>query len=161
VALTFRATIFKKIKFDTHENVGWGEIHLPEETMHTTAWWIGLAPTLTAHLTRDELENGLLGLGHVVANVAPLYLMCDPRDLGVHVELRSPITQVPTVFVYDKAPGGVGLAERLFHTTGDVLAAARSLVAECRCDDGCPACVGVRQEVGGMAKQVVRCLLGA
>ena len=161
VALTFRATIFKKIKFDTHENVGWGEIHLPEETIHTTAWWIGLAPTLTAPLTRDELEDGLLGLGHVVANVAPLYLMCDPRDLGVHVELRSPIIQVPTVFVYDKAPGGVGLAERLFHTTGDVLAAARSLVAECRCDDGCPACVGVRQEVGGMAKQVVRRLLGA
>jgi DEAD/DEAH box helicase domain-containing protein len=83
VALTYLATIFKKLKLHTHENIGWGKIHLPEETMHTTAYWLSLPPAATAGLGQADLEQSLVGLANVLATIAPLYLMCDARDLGV------------------------------------------------------------------------------
>lgn len=159
VALTYLPTIFKKIKLHTHENVGWGEIHLPEETMHTIAYWLTLTPTVTDGLGKAELEGGLVGLATVLANIAPLYLMCDPRDLGLQPEVRSPFTRLPTVFLYDRVPGGVGFGERLFLQHGDILAAARDLIIRCPCAHGCPSCVGPVSEVGERAKAVVRTVL--
>ena len=146
VALTTLATIFKKIKLHTHENVGWGKIRLPEDNLHTTAYWVALPEALGGGLTHVELQEGLLGLAHVLANVAPLFLMCDPRDLGVHPEIRAPFTEAPTVFVYDNVPGGVGLAERLYALHGELLAASRELIQGCPCEAGCPSCVGVPTE---------------
>jgi DEAD/DEAH box helicase domain-containing protein len=146
VALTVLATIFKKIKLNTHENVGWGKIRLPEDNLHTTAYWLAMPPEASARLSQSELQEGLLGLAHVLANVAPLYLMCDPRDLGVHPEIRAPFTEAPTVFVYDNVPGGIGFAERLYALHSEILSAARDLIAACPCDSGCPSCVGVPTE---------------
>lgn len=161
VALTYLATIFKKIKLHTHENVGWGEIHLPEETMHTTAYWLALPEAVTAGVNRPDLEGGVVGLAAVLANIAPLYLMCDPRDLGLHPEVRSPFTKLPTVFLYDRVPGGVGFGERLYQQHTDLLAAAADLVDRCPCPAGCPSCVGPMHEVGVRAKATVRRLLHA
>jgi DEAD/DEAH box helicase domain-containing protein len=159
VALTYLPTIFKKIKLYTHENVGWGEIHLPEETMHTTAYWLTLGEAATSGLGKAELEGGLVGLAHVLTNIAPLYLMCDPRDLGVQPEVRSPFTRRPTVFLYDRVPGGVGFGERLYGQHADLLAAAAELLRRCPCPRGCPSCVGPVAEVGERAKGVVLHLL--
>ncbi len=145
VALTFRATIFKKIKLGTHENVGWGQIQLPEETYHTTAFWLTLAPQLATGLTREELEAGLFGMAHVLCQLAPLYLMCDPRDLGAKAEVRAPFTGAPTIYLYERVPGGVGLAEKLYALQADLQAAAAAHVAACPCPDGCPSCVGPPQ----------------
>jgi DEAD/DEAH box helicase domain-containing protein len=142
VALTFRATIFKKIKLHTHENVGWGKIQLPEETHHTTAYWLTLAEAALPRLSREDLEAGLVGLAHVVGQLAPLYLMCDPRDLGARAEARSPFTRAPTVYVYERLAGGVGLAEKLYAVHADLQGAAAAHVAACRCAAGCPSCVG-------------------
>ena len=146
VALTTLSTIYKKIKLHTHENVGWGKIRLPEDNLHTKAYWLTLPPAATAQLSPTEIQEGLLGLRHVLANVAPLYLMCDPRDLGVQAEIRAPFTEAPTVFVYDNVPGGIGFAERLFALHGELLAAGDELIRGCQCESGCPSCVGVPTE---------------
>jgi DEAD/DEAH box helicase domain-containing protein len=153
VVVTFRPTIFKKLKLATHENVGFGTIHLPETTLHTTgAWWV-FPRGHTPGLPPDELQGALLGLAHALANVAPLYLMSDPRDLGAVVEARSPHTGEPTVTLFERVPGGVGQAERLFALGGELLAAARALVEACGCAEGCPSCVGPVLEVGPRGKQ--------
>jgi DEAD/DEAH box helicase domain-containing protein len=153
LTVTFRPTIFKKLKLATHENVGSGPIHLPETTLHTTgAWWV-FPGGGTPHLHGAELQGALLGLAHALSNVAPLYLMSDPRDLGSVVEIKSPHTGAPTVTLFEHVPGGVGQAERLFALRRELLAAAAGLVEACRCDEGCPSCVGPILEVGPRGKQ--------
>jgi len=142
VAVTYLATIFKKIKLDTQENVGWGKIHLPQEDMHTTAYWLALEDSAWAGLERPELLAGLWGMAHLLAGVAPLFLMCDPKDLHTVAQVRSPFTGAPTVFLYERHPGGVGLAQGLYAAHGPVLAAALELARRCPCTGGCPSCVG-------------------
>ncbi|MDR7521540.1 MAG: DEAD/DEAH box helicase [Armatimonadota bacterium] len=149
VAVTYRPTIFKKLTLERHETVGWGPIHLPESTLHTTAYWLAL-PELP--IPREEVEGLLVGLSHALAHVAALFLMCDPRDLGRACEVHSPHTGRPTIFLYDAIPGGVGFAERLFRLHPHVLAAARDLIAACPCEAGCPSCVGPVLEVGSRGK---------
>ncbi|MDR7488283.1 MAG: DEAD/DEAH box helicase, partial [Armatimonadota bacterium] len=159
VALTFRPTVYKKLKLFTHENVGWGKIALPETTLHTTAAWVWLAPEALRWRSADRLHGALAALGHVLLAVAPLALMCDPQDLGRVVEVRSPHTGAPTVYLYERAPGGVGLAERLFRFLDRLATAAADLVAGCPCAAGCPSCVGPPLEVGAHGKADARLLL--
>jgi DEAD/DEAH box helicase domain-containing protein len=142
VAVTFLATIFKKIKLDTQENVGWGKIHLPQEDMHTTAYWLALEEPAWQGLDRAQLQAGLWGMAHLLSGVAPLFLMCDPKDLQAVAQVRSPFTGAPTVFLYERHPGGVGLAEGLYAVHGPLLTAALELARRCPCADGCPSCVG-------------------
>jgi DEAD/DEAH box helicase domain-containing protein len=149
VVVTYRPTIFKKLTLQRHENVGWGPIHLPESTLHTTAYWLVL-PDLP--MPQDEVQGLLIGLSHALAHVAALFLMCDPRDLGRTCEVHAPHTGRPTIYLYDAFPGGVGFAERLFRLHGQVLAAARDLIAACPCDAGCPSCVGPVLDVGSAGK---------
>lgn len=152
VAVTFRPTIYKKLRLSTHENVGFGTIHLPDTTLHTTAaWWT--FPGLGAGASPQALEAALLGVASALHNVAPLYVMTDPRDLGTTVEVRSPHTGQPTVTVFERVPGGVGLAERLFALGGELVEAAARLVESCGCADGCPSCVGPILELGPGAKE--------
>jgi DEAD/DEAH box helicase domain-containing protein len=162
VMLTYQPTMFKKIKLYTHENVGSGRIHLPEEELHTTAYWLTLAAPATPADggvgPAFDPQAGLLGLSHVLAQVAPLFLMCDPHDLGAVAELKSPHTGAPTIYLFDKYPGGVGLSERLYELHPRLLRAAAETVARCACPEGCPSCVGPRAEVGAYGKASARLL---
>lgn len=152
VMVTSLATMFKKIKFFTHENLGFGHIHLPPEEMHTTAYWLSI-PENIKELSREEMESGLLGLCNVMVNIAPLYLMCDPKDIRGVVQSRSPFTQKPTIYIYDNFPGGVGFSEKLYNMQDQLLKAARQVIMECNCEDGCPSCVGPYDEVGFGSKK--------
>ncbi|MGH2402895.1 MAG: DEAD/DEAH box helicase [bacterium] len=149
VVVTYRPTIFKKLTLERHENVGWGPIHLPESTLHTSAYWMTL-PQLP--IPRDEVQGLLIGLSHALAHVAALFLMCDPRDLGRTYEIQSPHTGRPTIYLYEAIPGGVGFGERLFRMHAQVLTAARDLIASCPCEAGCPSCVGPVLDVGSTGK---------
>jgi len=160
VAVTFRPTIYKKLKLSTHENVGYGTIHLPETTLHTTAAWWVFPRSRAPALGQDELQGALLGVAHALENVAPLYLMSDPRDLGAVAEVKSTHTGDPTVTLFERVPGGVGQAERLYALGGELLSAAHSLVDACGCAEGCPSCVGPVLEVGSRGKQHALDLLG-
>ena len=149
VKLTALATMFKKIRFHTHENVGSGPIHLPEQTLHTTAYWAAIDPELWSSLGREQLEAGLQGMAHAMRTVASLRLMCDPRDLGALAEVRSAATRKPTVTIYEVYPGGMGCARRLYELHTSLLADAAELVRECPCLAGCPSCIGPLSGVAG------------
>jgi DEAD/DEAH box helicase domain-containing protein len=142
VAISYLATIFKKIKLDTLENVGWGKISLPQEDLHTTAYWLALTPDATRALSPATVEAGLWGVAHLLSGVAPLFLMCDPKDLQAVVQAMSPFTRAPTLYLYETRPGGTGFAEGLFEAHPRLLQAALDLASECECESGCPSCIG-------------------
>jgi DEAD/DEAH box helicase domain-containing protein len=106
-------------------------------------------------------RSALGGLSNVLRNLIPLYLMCDPRDVGVVAETKSPFTRLPTVTIYDHVPGGVGFSQRLYELHVELLRAARDLMASCRCESGCPACVGPVGEVGHETKALTITLIDA
>jgi DEAD/DEAH box helicase domain-containing protein len=147
--ITSLASMFKKIRFHTHENIGSGPIHLPEQTLHTTGYWTTVDEDLWRSLGRETLEAGLQGIAHSMRHVASLRLMCDPRDLGAVAEVRSVTTQLPTVTVYEMYPGGVGYARRMFELHRALLEQASELVRDCPCLAGCPSCIGPLHLVEG------------
>jgi DEAD/DEAH box helicase domain-containing protein len=138
-------TLFKKLKFVTDENVGWGPIDLPELELQTTAYWL-TAEASRHRWRRDELDVALLGAGRAIQTVAAIALMVDPRDLGLVTQVRSPHSEQPTIYLYEAVPGGIGLSERLWDRHDELLAGAADLIASCGCDAGCPACTGPRLE---------------
>ncbi len=98
-----------------------------------------------------RIRSGLAGLSYVLSQLAPLFLMCDPSDLGVHTDaagtLRGASTTDeenarPSVVLYDQVPAGIGFSQRLFEMHDELIARALELVSECECQDGCPSCVG-------------------
>jgi len=147
VMVTSLATMFKKIKLFTHENIGSGPIHLPPEEMHTSAFWISIPDNL-GEMSKTEIQSGLLGLCNVLVNIAPFYLMCDPKDISGVVQMRSPFTTKPTIYIYDNHPGGVGFSDKLYEMEESLLKSARQAILECGCENGCPSCVGPVEEVG-------------
>jgi DEAD/DEAH box helicase domain-containing protein len=158
--ITALASMFKKIRFHTHENIGSGPIHLPEQTLHTTGYWIAVDEELWRSLGRETLEAGLQGMAHSLRHVASLRLMCDPRDLGAVAEVRSVTTRLPTVTVYEMYPGGVGYSTRMYELHRELLEHAAALVRDCPCLAGCPSCVGPLHLVEG-AKEACLKLLSA
>lgn len=107
----------------------------------------------------QQTRSALGGFAYVLRNLAPLYLMCDPSDIQVSAESRNPLTKAPTVVIYERVAAGVGFSQRLFELHHNLLAAALELVADCRCRDGCPACVGPPGEIGPDTKAITQQLL--
>lgn len=105
--------------------------------------------------TARRVRGALGGLAHALQQLAPLYLMCDPRDLGCAVETRSAHTRLPTVTLYDQVSGGIGLSVQLYDLFGELLRAARDLVVDCGCQNGCPSCVGPVQDLESDIKRKV------
>jgi DEAD/DEAH box helicase domain-containing protein len=153
VVVSALATIYKKIKLWTHENIGWGDVRLPEQEMQTTSYWLSFPEDVTGAFKASDLESGLVGLANVLGNVAPLFLMCDPGDVGVKPEVRSPHTREATVYIYDRVPAGIGFAEKLFRLHDQLLPAAQQLILDCSCTTGCPSCTGPEAEIGTHGKR--------
>jgi len=151
---------FKKIKFYTLENVGAGQLSLPEQEMHTTAFWLHFSPPFLAgfeQYTPTERQNGLTGLGNAFRTVASLLLMCDPRDLGVALTediSGELLAWEPNLYLYDSYSGGVGLSAPLYRLSDKLLLQTAELIQGCSCEAGCPACVGPVGEIGERGKQV-------
>ena len=158
---------FKKVKFYTLENVGSGRLSIPEQEMHTTAFWLHFPEVFLAQfedLTPTEKQNGLVGLASVLRTVASLLLMCDPRDLGVAITEDIAKTQgrwEPDLFLYDCYPGGIGLSAPLYKLTPRLLSGAAEVLSGCACEAGCPACVGPVGEVGDRGKEAAARILAA
>ncbi|MFS0722336.1 DEAD/DEAH box helicase [Paenibacillus sp. 1P07SE] len=160
VTVNAKATIFKKIRLRTHENIGSGPIHLPEEELHTSSYWFAFNEEAAARKTTDEMQSALLGLANVLVHIAPLYLMCDPLDIRVVPQVKAVHSKLPTIFFYDRYPGGIGLSERLYEVHEELMEQARELIVNCTCLSGCPACVGPIEEVGLLGKKQALELLG-
>jgi DEAD/DEAH box helicase domain-containing protein len=160
VMVSSLVSMFKKLKFGTDENLGWGPVHLPEIELQTTAYWLMLGSA--AHgWSRADLDVALLGVGRAMQAVAAVLLMVDPRDLGLVSQVRSPHNGSPTVYLYEAVPGGVGMSERLFQRHDELVAGAADLIAGCGCESGCPACTGPRLERNVDAKELALRLLRA
>jgi DEAD/DEAH box helicase domain-containing protein len=107
-----------------------------------------------------RLRSGLSGLAHVLYNIAPIYLMCDVRDLGVHSDPQSPLTEGnPSIVLFERVPAGIGFSQRLFEIHHQLLTNAHKLVNSCICSDGCPSCVGPAGEKGIGGKKETQALL--
>jgi DEAD/DEAH box helicase domain-containing protein len=175
---------FKKIKFFTNENIGAGNLELPENEMHTTSYWITLERRLleSLHFTISERQSGMFGLLHALASVATLLLMCDRRDLGAAigekppypndhdagieaVELRDRISQnaeeffEPNLYLFDAYPGGIGFSEPLFRAHDILMQRTRDLIVACACAAGCPSCVGPAGDLTPRAKEAALAIL--
>jgi DEAD/DEAH box helicase domain-containing protein len=138
-------TLYKKLKFVTDENVGWGPIDLPEIELQTTAYWL-TADALPGRWSRNDLDVALIGAGRAIQTIASVLLMVDPRDLGLVTQVRSPHQEAPTIYLYESVPGGVGLSERLWQRHDELIVGATELISACACVGGCPACTGPRLE---------------
>jgi DEAD/DEAH box helicase domain-containing protein len=164
VHVASRVVGFKKIKFYTNENVGSGDLDLPQQEMHTTAYWLTLPREVMAALpyAADDRRDGVVGLSFAMRQVAQLLLMCDRQDIGISIGTGdegddSDVTQLPEeprIFVYDNYPSGIGFSEPLYAMHDDLLARTRELIAQCECERGCPTCVGPIGNTGPLAKIV-------
>jgi DEAD/DEAH box helicase domain-containing protein len=175
---------FKKIKFFTNENIGAGDLQLPENEMHTTSYWITLERDLLESLpfTISERQSGMFGLLHALESIATLLLMCDRRDLGAAIGERPPtpvedsdgIVSVrmeeavaakakeffePNLYLFDAYPGGIGFSEPLFRTHELLVTKTRELIACCGCEQGCPSCVGPAGDLAPCAKEAALAIL--
>ena len=165
-----RVAGYKKIRYYTHENIGYGPVTLPDQELHTTAvWWqLPQAVLLRAFADRQDALDGFLGAAYALHIIATVAVMADARDLqkavgngdgawfatadesgrgqlrGAEGEAGIELQQsfVPTVYLYDNFPGGVGLSEPLWQRQRELLQRASELVGRCDCKAGCPACVG-------------------
>ncbi len=178
---------YKKIKFYTSENVGYGDVNLPQKDMHTTSYWFTIPWDLLdfLDLRREEIIDGLTGLAYCLHHIAAMLVMADIRDLDrcigdksgewfvrygadrrvITATPEAPMNVMenafdPTVFIFDAYPGGIGFSELLFARHEELLAAARSVIGSCPCVHGCPMCVGPALEVGPSAKSAALKILG-
>jgi DEAD/DEAH box helicase domain-containing protein len=153
VHVVSRVVGFKKIKFYTNENVGSGELDLPEQQMHTTAYWLTIPASVMGVLpyASDDRRDGVVGLAFALKQVARLLLMCDGHDIGIAIE-GSGVVSSPKIFVYDNYPGGIGFSAPLYGLHRELLTSTQRLIAECPCENGCPGCVGPVGNTGPLAK---------
>ncbi len=175
---------FKKLKFFTNENIGAGDLQLPENEMHTTAYWITLERKLIESLpfTISERQSGMFGLLHALETVATLLLMCDGRDLGTAIGEKPPAPNdagesivsmrmedavkanakeffEPNLYLYDAYPGGIGFSEPLFRAHELLVTKTRELIVDCGCEQGCPSCVGPAGDLAPRAKEAALAIL--
>ena len=172
VHVVSRVVGFKKIKFYTNENVGSGDLDLPEQQMHTTSYWLTIPPEVIAQLpfASDDRRDGVVGLAFALKQVAQLLLMCDAHDIGISIdsgdqEVAAGTIKQVKIFVYDNYPGGIGFSAPLYGVHDELLAATQKLIADCPCENGCPGCVGPIGDTGPFAKaaalRILDLLLGS
>ncbi len=170
VHVSSRVVGFKKIKFYTNENIGSGELDLPEQQMHTTAYWVTVPREVMTALpyAADDRRDGVVGLAFAMRHIAQLLLMCDRQDIGISIGTGEQgddtdltrsghpvqLSDEPRIFIYDNYPGGIGFSEPLFGMHAELLSRTRELIAGCACEHGCPTCVGPIGNTGPLAKVV-------
>jgi DEAD/DEAH box helicase domain-containing protein len=104
-------------------------------------------------------QSALARIARVLGNVAPLILMCDPRDIGLHTELQSSETRLATLFLFDRIPGGAGLSDEAFAQWHALLESGNELIRDCPCTEGCPACIGPIEDADKETKQRILLLI--
>ena len=173
---------FKKLKFFTNENVGSGDLQLPQQEFHTTAFWLTIKENVLTDLSypSDEIIEALSGLAYLLRHISAITLMCDIKDIGVTIEdnqtktgLNLPLVKTPTedfkrqqalenfepnIYIFDNYPNGVGFSEILFEKIVPLLEGVQQTIAECPCDSGCPSCVGPPIRTGSNRKDIAHFL---
>ncbi|HDP80181.1 MAG TPA: DEAD/DEAH box helicase, partial [Spirochaetes bacterium] len=155
-----KTVMFKKIRFNTHENLGWGKIHLPELEMHTSSSWIDFDEDWLAGLAGKPMVGQLLySVAYILRNIVPLYTLSDVSDIRVTHQTRSGYSGKPAVFIYDSVPGGVGIADRVFEILPLIAEESARAVKACPCSRGYPGCIGPLPSENAGIKQLTAAIL--
>jgi len=143
VDVTSQVIEFVRKQLFTETVLGSEPLDLPEQTLSTTALWFTIPPDLVRAVADHglDLAGGIHAVEHAAIGLLPLYAMCDRWDLGGVSYPRHPQTDVPTIFVYDGHPGGVGITEKGFALLDELMAATLDAIASCPCESGCPSCI--------------------
>ncbi len=143
VDVSWKTVAFKKIKFSTRENVGFGSVDIPAQNLATTAFWLSPNDEIRQQLKSEHLRasEGLCGLRNLAVVALPLIAMCDTRDISGCVDSKN--LGRSTMIVYDRYPGGLGYTEKGFQQINALLSVCNDLIGDCDCADGCPSCVGL------------------
>ncbi|MBI2890088.1 MAG: DEAD/DEAH box helicase [Nitrospirae bacterium] len=141
--VTTRIIAYEKRRTANRSLLSTHELDLPPDIMETMGTWIEVEPAIREAAREAGLHymGGLHGIEHALKAVFPLYILCEPFDLGGICLPEHPEIGKGAIFVYDNVPGGIGLAEKAYDVMDEALAATLQLVADCPCDDGCPACI--------------------
>lgn len=142
VTVTTVVPMFKKVKFFTRESIGWEELDLPPQELETTAMWVVPTERALGRLRQQGRATGeaLVGLANLMVEVAPLFIMCDPSDIGALPDASN--LGRDAVFLYDRYPGGMGFSARAKQLLEEIMQAALAVARNCPCETGCPSCVG-------------------
>lgn len=154
ISVRTKAVMFKKIKLETHDNLGWGDIHTPEIEMHTQGAWI-LVPdghTIRSKMGDHDLGAMLAGASYALGVVSPLFVLCDPRDMRFRSEVKSNVFREPAIYFYDSFPGGLDLSTRVLENLSGIAQSAADLIARCPCEAGCPSCTGLPDDESPVKK---------
>ncbi len=149
-------TIFKKIRFNTHDNIGSGPISIPPMEMHTSATWMSF--DMPENWSEEQLTDALNGAAYAMGSFIPLFVHCDRSDLSVVPQVKAIHNERPTIFIYDSYPGGIGLSERVYDILLSLLERTYQHVEKCPCQHGCPSCIGAQDSIGESKKQVLKVL---
>jgi len=143
VDVSWKTVAFKKIKFSTRENVGFGPVDIPAQNMETTAVWLAPDDAIRRRMKESKLRTseGVVGLRNLAVVALPMVAMCDSRDLGGVVDSKN--LGRTALILYDRYPGGLGYSERGFHGIVQLLTICHEIIRDCPCEDGCPSCVGL------------------
>ncbi len=156
VSLLAIPTIFKKIRFNTHDNIGSGKITIPPMEMHTSATWMSF--DLPDNWSEEQLTDALNGAAYAMGSFVPLFVHCDRSDLSVVPQVKATHNERPTIFIYDSYPGGIGLAEKVYDILLSLLERTIKHVETCPCQAGCPSCIGAQDAIGDSKQQVLKVL---
>lgn len=156
ISLLAIPTIFKKIRFQTHENIGSGKIHIPPLEMHTNATWLSF--NLPENWSEEMLTDALTGASYAIGSFIPLYIQCDRNDLTVVPQVKSVHNDKPTLFIYDSYPGGIGLSERVYDILVPIIEQTIGHVQNCPCQNGCPSCIGAQDSFSESKQKVIKIL---
>ena len=156
VGLLAIPTIFKKIRFNTHDNIGSGPISIPPMEMHTSATWMSF--NMPENWSEEQLTDALNGAAYAMGSFIPLFVHCDRSDLSVVPQIKAVHNERPTIFIYDSYPGGIGLSEKVYDILLSLLDRTYQHVASCPCQHGCPSCIGAQDSIGENKKQVLKVL---
>lgn len=156
IAVLAMPTIFKKIRFDTHDNIGSGPISLPAEELHTSSTWLSFARP--ENFSEAELSDTMTGAAYAIESFIPIFVQCDRRDVHVVPQVKSPHNDLPSFFIHDSYPGGIGISERIYDLWQPLLDKAQQHVEECPCLDGCPSCIGAQDAAISMKGHVIQLL---
>jgi DEAD/DEAH box helicase domain-containing protein len=142
VRTTDSVTFFKKVRVADDKEVGVYPLNLPDVILETQAFWVTLPPLPREARPSFESFGGALHAGeHGLIGLLPLFAMCDRADIG---GLSTPVhrqSRLPTVFVYDGYPGGVGISRRGFDAFESLARDTLGVITRCPCERGCPACI--------------------
>ncbi len=143
VTYSWQTVAMKKIKFHSIDSIGYHPLDLPRLTLETVGFWLAPGEAAWSAAARQGLNpvEGLMGVRNLFLTLLSMLSMCDPADLGGKIDSSN--LGRPTLFMFDRYPGGLGFAEQGYARLDELVQAALSHLEACGCDSGCPSCVGL------------------